>query len=588
MNREEKPIFSVPITGKFEKSSELVKKEIVFESSLNRIKIHQASVEIDFKISCSEFHFSKNCNVICIPPSDGRYTCGKNGEKICKSGLGGPDCDEPSEKCKSTCLNGVCDSKGVCRCYDGYKGEKCDQCIPLPGCQGTCEKPYECNCPPGFGGKNCTYDLTECLRKKMCKNGGTCDLTFDGHQRCICPPGFAGNQCERRILSCEANPCTNGGKCEMLPGNIDYHCKCPKGFTGRFCHIKAETCRDRPCMNGGICKSPTESGFICECTNQWMGTNCDIPITQCRPESCFEGSKCIDDFSTDLGFRCEPVFWIRKSLSYKDISCSNYECKNGGICSESTGSPRCQCPKGFGGDHCEVELEDYDCTVHGCKYGRICQRTPVGNKCDCPRGFYGEYCQHEMPIVHMHDGYGRLNSGISVTGFCLGVVFVSSLLVFFAIFWMLWKSNAPPCPCNNPHIPCPPNASTTKKRTSLDGQYNPCEPSSNSCTTKKQASNVQCSQYNECTQCESSSASLTTKKRTSSDSQCNRHSSYKQNDQQDQYNQYEPRYVADPTWRPRTPKNLIEAAERAASRLNLQASPESPNSIYSEIPSPRI
>ena len=129
---EEKPVFSTPVIGKAEQTLELVQKDITFGIPRNEIKIHYATLSMNFKISCAEYHHSKNCSVICIPPADGRYSCGKDGEKICRSGLGGSDCDEPSEECKSTCKNGMCDSNGICRCYSGYKGQNCDQvCVCL-------------------------------------------------------------------------------------------------------------------------------------------------------------------------------------------------------------------------------------------------------------------------------------------------------------------------------------------------------------------------------------------------------------------------------------------------------------------------
>lgn len=62
-------------------------------------------------------------------------------------GWQGDLCDVPI--CRKGCdpMRGYCKRPGECRCSLGFYGDKCDRCIPLPGCQhGYCNVSFECLC----------------------------------------------------------------------------------------------------------------------------------------------------------------------------------------------------------------------------------------------------------------------------------------------------------------------------------------------------------------------------------------------------------------------------------------------------------
>lgn len=66
---------------------------------------------------------------------------------FCLKGWIGDICDVPI--CRKGCdpMQGYCKRPGECRCNLGFYGEKCDRCIPLPGCQhGYCNVSFECVC----------------------------------------------------------------------------------------------------------------------------------------------------------------------------------------------------------------------------------------------------------------------------------------------------------------------------------------------------------------------------------------------------------------------------------------------------------
>lgn len=130
----------------------------------------------------------------------------------------------------------------VCRCSDGYTGQKCDRrqdpCSPNP-CQsgGQCRRQgydFQCACLPHREGKYCQLERGDACSSSPCKNGGSCRETQDGSSFfCLCRPGYRGNQCETVADSCRPNPCLHNGQCVSLkPG---YKCSCADGRYGRHC-----------------------------------------------------------------------------------------------------------------------------------------------------------------------------------------------------------------------------------------------------------------------------------------------------------------------------------------------------------------
>lgn len=74
-----------------------------------------------------------------------------------RKGWQGDLCDVPI--CRKGCdpMHGYCKKPGECRCNLGFYGDKCDRCIPLPGCQhGYCNVSFECICNKGWDGLFCT------------------------------------------------------------------------------------------------------------------------------------------------------------------------------------------------------------------------------------------------------------------------------------------------------------------------------------------------------------------------------------------------------------------------------------------------
>ena len=79
--------------------------------------------------------------------------------------------------CNISCGNGTCVADNVCRCFDGWTGDRCDQGMYIlhnklssfnnnntvfcaPACaRGTCLPNNTCVCDPGWTGRRCRIGM---------------------------------------------------------------------------------------------------------------------------------------------------------------------------------------------------------------------------------------------------------------------------------------------------------------------------------------------------------------------------------------------------------------------------------------------
>ncbi|XP_054530117.1 fibrillin-3 isoform X19 [Pan troglodytes] len=312
-------------------------------------------------------------------------------------------CMDIDECDRQPCGNGTC--KNIigsynCLCFPGFvvtHNGDCvdfDECTTLVGqvcrfghCLNTAGS-FHCLCQDGFeltaDGKNCV-DTNECLSLAGTCLPGTCQ-NLEGSFRCICPPGFQVqsdhcidiDECSEEPNLCLFGTCTNS------PGS--FQCLCPPGFVlsdnGHRCFDTRQSfCFTR--FEAGKCSVPKAFNTTktrCCCSKR-PGEGWGDPCELCPQE----GSAAFQELCP-FGHGAVPG----PDDSREDVNeCTENPgvCTNG-ICVNTDGSFRCECPFGYSLDFTGINCVDADeCSVgHPCGQG-TCTNVIGGFECACADGF---------------------------------------------------------------------------------------------------------------------------------------------------------------------------------------------------------
>eukprot|EP00069_Balaena_mysticetus_P005229 bmy_17796T0 len=374
---------------------------------------------------------------ICKPgfqlASDGRYCKDTHMRSTCYGGYKRGQCVKPL-------FGAVTKSECCCASTEYAFGEPCQPCPS----QNSAE--YQALCSSGPGMTSAGSDINECaLDPDICPNG-ICE-NLRGTYKCICNSGYevdsSGKNCVD-INECVLNSllCDNG-QCRNTPGS--FVCTCPKGFIYKpdlkTCE-DIDECESSPCING-VCKNSPGS-FICECSSEstldptkticieTIKGTCWQTVIDGRCEININGatlkSQCCSSLGAAWGSPCTPCqvdpicgkgYSRIKGTQCEDIDeCEVFPgvCKNG-LCVNSKGSFKCQCPSGMTLDAtgricldirletCFLGYEDEECTLPvvgrhrmdacccsvGAAWGtEECEECPLRNTPEyeelCPRG----------------------------------------------------------------------------------------------------------------------------------------------------------------------------------------------------------
>jgi hypothetical protein len=289
-----------------------------------------------------------------------------------------------------------------CSCWAGYEGDgwECaniDECAADPnpcGAFSTCEDNdggYECGCMEGYepdedGALGCV-DVDECanLWGDDCGDYSTCTNT-DGGYTCECDWGWAGedgkgcmnvNECDEGLAMCDESancvdmwtfPCSNGASCEddvcraavaefdgWCAGNWDSNCgDCAAGGLGY---------QDVDCA--GVGDACDGDDYHCSCDEGFElsadGLSCS-DIDECADSPCANSAKC---FNTQGSYTCDcPMGWMGPNCGMNVNECDNGVCINDAGCEDMDaveGGKHCQEPtEPCGDDACRAAVTEYD------------------------------------------------------------------------------------------------------------------------------------------------------------------------------------------------------------------------------------
>ncbi|MBM4783540.1 MAG: hypothetical protein GQE15_38185 [Archangiaceae bacterium] len=370
-------------------------------------------------------------------------TCGPNGtcavvrgevECTCATGYDGPSC----ELCYGDFVD-VSDAGFLDAGVDGGAAQRAGPAI--------CALPVRCNagsCPSGFdcddtaGRITCTCEDLSCQGQactpQTCSGHGVCDASL-GTSQCTCEVGYQGSRCEACYFGyraevgadggtlcvpadrCTQTTCSGFGLCGLDGGTAQ--CRCAAGHEGVSCERCApghhrvpsgaceidQTCAANSCPSNSVCL--VQGGVVtCPCATGYAGAGCQ----QCYPGYHTE--------SRDAGVDAGAAFSCALDQRCTSTSCGL------GVCEDATGAVVCSnCPTGFTGAHCEVNLDD--CGT-ACQTGRCVDL--IGSRiCLCTDGTYGSTCLPGPAVTQVRPAFGPRAGGTLVT--LTGTGFVSGTTV---------------------------------------------------------------------------------------------------------------------------------------------------------------
>ncbi|XP_042178990.1 fibrillin-2b isoform X2 [Oncorhynchus tshawytscha] len=311
-------------------------------------------------------------------------------------------CMDIDECDRQPCGNGTCKNtvgSYNCLCFSGFELTHNNDCMDIDECSalvgqvcrnGQCINglgSFQCLCQEGYeltlDGKNCV-DINECVSLPGTCSPGICQ-NLDGSFRCICPAGYEvqNDQCID-INECEVEPnICQFGTCTNTPGS--FQCICQNGFVlsdnGRRCFDTRESfCFTR--FESGKCSVPKAFNTTkakC-CCSKMPGEGWGDPCELCPRDSEAFDSLCPYGHGALPG-RGDAREDMNECLDNPGV------CQNG-VCINTDGSFRCECPFGYNLDYTGINCVDTDeCSIGNPCGNGTCTNVLGGFECSCHEGF---------------------------------------------------------------------------------------------------------------------------------------------------------------------------------------------------------
>ncbi|XP_063967469.1 fibropellin-1-like isoform X2 [Lytechinus pictus] len=171
-------------------------------------------------------------------------------------------------------------------------------------------------------------------------------------------------------------------------------------------------CLSNPCQNGWC--EETMIGFKCHCSEGYTGKNCENTLPtqkstteeadECSRNPCAKGALCSLEGDT---YKCDcPLGWTGHDCDIDVNDCAKDPCRNGAECHDGLNSYTCECTNGWEGSTCDINIDD--CAEEPCQNGAECHDGLNSYTCECTDGLEGLNCDVNIDDCEsdpcQHDG----------------------------------------------------------------------------------------------------------------------------------------------------------------------------------------